>query len=93
MSEPHIDELNMKKSVCIVSLTQMSLTPIATLYDKGFSGRVQKSARAFNYPGRPCGALRGGTVEPGMNVNFCIFFAFIICAPNKLCIAFILHTE
>ena len=33
------------------------------------------------------------TVEPGMNVNFCIFFAFIICAPNKLCIAFILHTE
>ena len=24
-----------------VSLTQISLTPIATLYDNGFSGRVQ----------------------------------------------------
>ena len=30
-----------------VSLTQISLTPIATLYDNGFSGRVQTSSRAF----------------------------------------------
>ena len=37
--------------VCMfVSLTQISLTPIATLYDNGFSGRVQNSSRAFNYP-------------------------------------------
>ena len=37
--------------VCLsVSLTQISLTPIATLYDNGFSGRVQNSSRAFNYP-------------------------------------------
>ena len=58
MSEPHIDEINMKKSVCMfVSLTQISLTPIATLYDNGFSGRVQNSSRAFNYPYPwPCGA-------------------------------------
>ena len=35
-------------------LTQISLSPIATLYDNGFSGRVQNSSRAFNYP---CGAL------------------------------------
>ena len=43
--------------VCMfVSLTQISLTPIATLYDNGFSGRVQNSSRAFNYP-YPCGAL------------------------------------
>ena len=40
-------------SMC-VSLTQISLTPIATLYDNGFSGRVQNSPRAFNYT---CGAL------------------------------------
>ena len=39
--------------VC-VCLTQISLTPIATLYDNGFSGRVQNSSRAFNYPW-PCG--------------------------------------
>ena len=51
MSEPHIDEINMKKSVCLCqSLTQISLTPIATLYDNGFSGRVQNTSRAFNYP-------------------------------------------
>ena len=59
MSEPHIDQLNGKKSVCIYvcmyvclsqSLTQISLTLIATLYDNGFSGRVQNSSRAFNYP-------------------------------------------
>ena len=37
--------------VCLsVSLTQILLTPIATLYDNGFSGRVQNSSRAFNYP-------------------------------------------
>ena len=37
--------------VCLSqSLTQISLTPIATLYDNGFSGRVQNSSRAFNYP-------------------------------------------
>ena len=37
--------------VCMfVSLTQISLTPIATLYDNGFLGRVQNSSRAFNYP-------------------------------------------
>ena len=46
MSGTDIDDLNMKKSVCMyvsmfVSLTQISLTPIATLYDNGFSGRVQ----------------------------------------------------
>ena len=35
-------------SMC-VSLTQISLTPMATLYDNGFSGRVQNSSRAFNY--------------------------------------------
>ena len=52
----------MKKSVCIylcmyvcmyvcmfVSLTKISLTPIATLYDNGFSGRVQNSTCAFNF--------------------------------------------
>ena len=59
MSESHIDQLNGKKSVsmyiCLsVSLTQISLTPIATLYDNGFSGRVQNSSRAFIYP---CSAL------------------------------------
>ena len=57
MSESHIDQLNGKNSVCMyvciylcmfVSLTQISLTPIATLYDNGFSGRVQNSSRAFN---------------------------------------------
>ena len=50
MSEPHIDELNIKKSVCMYiciyvclfqSLTQISLTLIVTLYYNGFSGRVQ----------------------------------------------------
>ena len=59
MSEPHIDEINMKNSVCISvsmyvclsqSLIQISLTPIATLYYNGFSGRVQNSSRAFIYP-------------------------------------------
>ena len=45
MSEPHTDEICM-----CVSLKQISLTPIATLYDNGFSGRVQNSSRAFNYP-------------------------------------------
>ena len=47
MSEPHIDVLNMCVYVCMYlclcqSLTKISLTPIATLYDNGFSGRVQK---------------------------------------------------
>ena len=38
-------------SVCLsVSLTRILLTPIATLYDNGFSGREQNSSRAFNYP-------------------------------------------
>ena len=45
--------------VCLsVSLTQISLTPIATLYDNGFSGRVQNSSRALNYPR---GALAEGS--------------------------------
>ena len=46
-----------REKICIyiilcmsVSLTQILLTPIATLYDNGFSGRVQNSSRAFNYP-------------------------------------------
>ena len=46
MSEPHIDVINMK--ICMyVSLTQISLTPIATLYDNGFSGRVQNSHHVY----------------------------------------------
>ena len=39
------------------SLTQIVLTPIATLYDNGFSGRVQNSSRAFNYPCRAARVL------------------------------------
>ena len=58
MSESHIyrstqrgKNLYVCMSVCLsVSLTQIVLTPIATLYDNGFSGRVQNSSRAFNYP-------------------------------------------
>ena len=68
MSEPHIDELNMKKSVCMsvclsVSLTQIVLTPIATLYDNGFTDRVQNSSRAFNYPCSGCALARNQTAE------------------------------
>ena len=38
----------------------ISLTPIATLYDNGFSGRVQNSSRAFTYPcsGSGCALAR-----------------------------------
>ena len=51
MSESHIDQLNGYVYVCLsVSLTQIVLTPIATHYDNRFSGRVQNSSRAFNYP-------------------------------------------
>ena len=45
---PHTRDKHEK--ICMyVSLTQISLTPIATLYDNGFSGRVQNSSRAFSY--------------------------------------------
>ena len=62
----------MKKSVCMYvcmyvylsqSLTQISLTPIATLYDNGFTGRVQNSSRAFNYPCPGCALARNQTAE------------------------------
>ena len=35
MREPHIDEINMK-NLYVASLTQMSFTLIATLYENGF---------------------------------------------------------
>ena len=65
MSESHIDQLNGKNLyVCMfVSLTQISLTPIATLYDNGFTGRVQNSSRAFNYPCSGCALARNQTAE------------------------------
>ena len=33
-----------------VCTCKFDTTPIATLYHNGFSGRVQNSSRAFNYP-------------------------------------------
>ena len=51
-------------SVCLsVSLTQIVLTPIATLYDNGFTGRVQNSSRAFNYPCTGYALARNQTAE------------------------------
>ena len=45
--------------VCLsLSLTQISLTPIATLFNNGFSGGVQNSSRAFNYPCSGCALAR-----------------------------------
>ena len=45
-----LGEQSGKYSVCLymsVSLIQLLLTPIATLYNNGFTSRVQKSFRAF----------------------------------------------
>ena len=54
----------------------LTLTPIATLYDNGFSGRVQNSSRAFNYPCRALAQRRYDIRAP-----YVIIFTFHAHAP------------
>ena len=58
ISTPHIDELNMEKSLCLYisdSTFDTNFTySVSDLYDNGFTGRVQNASRAVNYP---CHAL------------------------------------
>ena len=52
-----------------VSLTQILLALMATLYDNGFKGHVQNSSRAFDYPASYRDCRNRTAIAGSLNVN------------------------